>query len=131
MSRTQTIVSWAVRIIAALILLQTLYFKFTAHPDSVYIFEQTGLGAPGRIGTGVVELITSILILIPRTAWLGSILAIGTVSGAIFFHLTSLGIEVNGDGGTLFMLATVVFVCGLIALWLNRKDIPILGDKLP
>ena len=99
-----------IRIIVAVILLQTLYYKFGGHPDSIYIFEKTGLGDAGRIGSGIAELIAAILILIPRTAWLGATLAVGIMAGAILMHLTKLGIEINGDGGTLFGMAIVVFV---------------------
>lgn len=110
---------WILRLITAGILLQTLYFKFSAHPDSVYIFEQTGLGAPGRIGIGILELIAALLILIPRYTHLGATLAAGIISGAIFFHLTKLGIEVKGDGGTLFYLAVTVFVASLALMYLH------------
>lgn len=119
-----------IRIVIALLLVQTLYFKFTAHPNSVYIFEQTGLGAQGRIGIGVLELIAAILLLIPRTVWAGALLTLGVISGAIFFHLTSLGIMVNNDKGTLFYMAVLVFILSLITLLKNRKSIPIIGKKL-
>ncbi len=115
-------------IVAAVILLQTLYFKFTAHPDSVYIFNQLGLEPFGRIGVGVVELITAALLLIPRTTPIGAVLGLGVISGAIFSHLTQLGIAVNGDGGTLFILAVVVFAACLIVAWINRARIPVLGS---
>lgn len=123
----KTIFLWILRIVPAIILLQTLYFKFTAAPESVYIFETVGMEPHGRIGSGIVELIASILLLIPRTSWLGALLALGTISGAIFFHLTKLGIEVQGDGGTLFILALVVFITSLINVLLSRKQIPILN----
>lgn len=120
----------ALRIIVAIILVQTLRFKFTAAPDSVYIFTKIGLEPYGRIGIGIVELIAGILLLIPKTVWIGALLAIGVVSGAIFFHLTSLGIEVNNDKGVLFITAVVTFVLSGIVLYLYRKDIPFVGDKL-
>jgi uncharacterized membrane protein YphA (DoxX/SURF4 family) len=122
--KISNIILWIVKIVVASILIQTLYFKFTAHPDSVYIFEQTGLGSAGRIGSGVAELIISILILIPRTAWIGAIGAIGTMSGAIFFHLTSIGIEVNNDGGVLFTMALIVMIGGFYILFKNKNNIP-------
>lgn len=121
----QKILSYLIRFAVAIILLQTLYFKFTASPESVYIFEKTGLGDAGRIGTGIAELIAAVLLLIPRTAWIGALIALGLISGAIFFHLTSLGIEVMGDGGTLFYLALAVFVGSLIILALEWKNSPI------
>jgi uncharacterized membrane protein YphA (DoxX/SURF4 family) len=84
----------------------------------------------GRIGTGIFELLASFLILYPRTIWMGAVLALGLMSGAIFFHLTKLGINVNGDGGKLFSLAISVFVCALITLWIHRTKIPIIGNML-
>ena len=119
-----------IRIVIAVIFLQTLYFKFTAAPESVFIFTSVGMEPWGRIGSGVVELVASILILIPRTAWLGALLSLGTISGALFFHATILGVEVQGDGGLLFGLACIVFVASLITLWLERKNIPLLKDSL-
>jgi uncharacterized membrane protein YphA (DoxX/SURF4 family) len=118
---------WIVKIVAAVILLQTLFFKFTGHADSVFIFSQLGMEPWGRIGTGIMELIASFLLLIPRTAWMGAVLALGLMSGAIFFHLTQLGIEVQNDGGKLFAMALGVLICSLIVLWVNRNQVPILG----
>ena len=117
------------RLVVAIILVQTLRYKFTAHPDSVYIFTSVGLEPYGRIGIGVLELIAAILILIPKTVWLGSLLSLGIISGAILIHLTSLGIEINGDGGILFYMAIVVFVLSFILLWINRKSIPFIGEN--
>lgn len=117
------IISWILRLFAAAILLQTLYFKFTGAPESIYIFERVGMEPYGRYGSGVAELIAAILLLIPKTAWLGAVMGIGVISGAILFHLTSLGIEVQGDGGLLFYLAIVVLVCCLLILWIHRRDV--------
>jgi len=117
---------WIVKLVAVIILLQTLFFKFTAAPESVYIFSTLGIEPFGRIGSGIVELVASILILIPRTTLLGSILGLGTMSGAIISHLTVLGIEVNDDGGTLFILANVTFICCVILIYFNREKIPTL-----
>lgn len=114
---------WALRLAAAIILLQTLFFKFTAAPESVYIFSKLGLEPWGRIGSGVVELIASILILIPRTTSLGALIAIGVISGAIISHLTKLGVVVQNDGGQLFMLAIAVFICSAILLFIFRKQL--------
>ena len=113
------IIGWILRLIVAGILFQTLYFKFTGAEESRYIFEQVGLGDAGRIGSGVAELIAGILLLIPRTAWVGALLALGVIAGALFFHLTKLGIEVMGDGGTLFFLALSVFIGSLVILRLE------------
>lgn len=118
------------RIIIAIILVQTLRYKFTAHPDSVYIFTKVGLEPYGRIIIGVFELIAAILILIPKTIWLGTLLTLGIISGAILMHLTNLGIEINGDGGMVFYMAILVFVLSLIVLWINRKSLPFVGKSL-
>jgi hypothetical protein len=123
------ILSWVCRLIAAFILLQTLFFKFTAAPESVYIFTKVGAEPWGRIGSGVVELIAAGLLLTPRFVWAGATLALGVMAGAILSHLTLLGIEVQGDKGLLFALAVIVFVAGAIALFLHRKQIPVLGKR--
>lgn len=111
------------RFLVALILLQTLYFKFTAAPESVYIFETVGLEPAGRYLSGVFELIAAVLLLIPGIFWLGAALSIGIISGALFFHLTLLGIEVKDDGGLLFVLALVVFFSSAIILYSERHKI--------
>ena len=111
------------RIVVALILLQTLFFKFTAAPESVYIFERVGLEPYGRITSGLFECIAAILILLPRTVWIGAGLSLGIISGALFFHLTVLGIEVQGDGGLLFSLALIVFVFSAVIVWFEREEL--------
>lgn len=119
----------ALRIIVAIILIQTLRFKFTAHPDSVYIFENVGLEPYGRIGIGVLELIAGILLLIPKTVWIGATLTLGLIGGAIMMHLTQLGIEVKDDGGVLFYTAILTFVLSVIILYTQRKNIPFIGKN--
>ena len=124
MTTPARIIFWIARLLAALIMLQTLYFKFTGAEESVYIFTQVGMEPWGRIGVGMMELIASFLILVPSTVWLGSVLAAGLMSGALMMHLTLLGIEVKGDGGYLFILALVVAICSIVAFWIDRKNIP-------
>ena len=114
------------RVAVAIILIQTLRFKFTGHPDSIYIFTKVGIEPYGRIATGVAELIAGILLLIPRTVWMGAGLALGLMGGAIMSHLTKIGIEVNGDGGVLFGTAIFTFIISGIILWIYKKDIPFL-----
>ena len=125
-----TIIAWICRVAAAVILLQTLFFKFTAAPESVYIFTKVGLEPWGRIGSGVAELIAAILILIPQTTWLGAALALAVMLGAIFSHLTVLGIVVMNDGGLLFGLSLAVAACSAVLLFLQRRRVPILGAYL-
>jgi uncharacterized membrane protein YphA (DoxX/SURF4 family) len=120
--KLKIILSWALRIVAALILLQTLYFKFTGHPESVALFTKLGVEPWGRIGTGVIELIASILLLVPSTVFVGAFLGVGLMAGAIVSHLTVIGIESKGDGGQLFMLAITVLVCCLVILLLHKQQ---------
>lgn len=112
---------WIVKLVAAGILVQTLYFKFSGAEESVYIFSTLGMEPYGRIGSGVVELIAALLLLIPRTALLGALLGAGTMAGALLSHLAFLGIEVKNDGGTLFILAIITFLCCLIVIY-NQKS---------
>ena len=118
------------RIVVAIILVQTLQYKFTAHPDSVYIFSKIGLEPFGRIGIGVLELIAAFLIIFPKTIWMGALLTLGIIGGAIIMHLTQLGIEINNDSGKLFYMAVGVFTLSGIILVNERKSIPIIGKKL-
>ena len=118
------------RVIVAVILIQTLRFKFTAHPDSVFIFTQAGLEPIGRIGIGILEAIAAVLLLIPKTVWLGAGLTVGLITGAIFLHLTKIGIEVQGDGGLLFYTAILTFTLSAVVLWNERKKVPLIGDRL-
>ena len=113
---------WVLRIIASIIMLQTLFFKFTASEESVYIFSQLGMEPWGRIATGVMELIASILILYPRTTFFGAVLAIGLMLGAIGAHLVKLGIEIKNDGGQLFIYALIVLVASTILAFIYRQD---------
>ncbi len=129
MSKPAIVVSWVLRVVAAVILLQTLFFKFTAAPESVYIFTKVGAEPWGRIGSGVVELIAAILFLLPRTAWLGAGIAIGVMAGAIVSHLTVLGLVVMNDGGLLFTLALTVFLSSGVVLALHRREIPVIGRR--
>ncbi len=117
------------KIIAAGIMLQTLYFKFTAQPESVYIFSTLGIEPFGRIGSGIGELIASILLLIPAISWIGAILGIGIMAGAIASHLTILGIVVQDDGGQLFIMALVTFLCCLFVLFYEREKVLSFASK--
>jgi len=113
--------SWLLRIVVAAILVQTLYFKFTGAAESIYIFKTLGMEPYGRIGSGIIEIVASILILIPRTTLLGALLGLGVMIGAIVSHVFVLGIEVQNDGGALFMLALITFLCCSILVYQNRN----------
>lgn len=129
LSKNARIASWVAQIVAAAILAQTLFFKFTGAPESVYIFSTLGLEPWGRIGSGVAELVAVILLINPRTPVLGAVLALGVIAGAIGAHLTKLGIEVQGDGGTLFYLAVTVFAASLAIVVLRRRELPVVGAR--
>jgi len=137
------ILSWVCRVVAAIILLQTLFFKFTAAPESVYIFTKLGtfvhsylefasvgtVEVAGRVGSGITELIAAVMLLTPRFVWAGAVLAMAATGGAIVSHLTFLGIEVQGDKGLLFLLAIIVLVTSAVALYLHRMQILVLGKR--
>ncbi len=116
-----TIFIWIVKLVAVIILVQTLYFKFSGAEESIYIFSTLGVEPVGRIGSGIIELIASILILIPRTTLLGALIGLGTMAGAILSHIFILGIEVKNDGSTLFILAIITFLCCLVLIY-NQKN---------
>jgi putative oxidoreductase len=110
-------------ITAAIILLQTLYFKFTAHPDSVYIFTTLGVEPYGRIGSGILELLTGGLLVFRRSSIYGAMLGLGIISAAILSHLLVLGIVVNNDGGVLFSLAIIVFFACLVNIFVQLQKL--------
>lgn len=129
LTRSQNVASWILQIIVAVILFQTLFFKFSGADESKYIFSTLGLEPWGRLGSGAVELVAVILLMIPSTVTIGAVLALGTITGAIFSHLTKLGIVVKGDGGLLFGLAVTVFVLSAVILFVRRGEIPIVGGR--
>lgn len=126
MKKFSIILVWIARLVAAVILLQTLYFKFTGAEESVYIFSKLGAEPWGRIGSGVVEMVAAILILIPRTTLYGALITISVMFSAILSHFFVLGIAVQGDGGLLFFYALLVFISSLYLAWVFRKQIPFL-----
>ncbi len=128
--RITTIISWVLRLTAAIIMLQTLFFKFTGHPESVELFTKLGVEPWGRIGTGVIELFAGILLLIPSTVSIGAFLGIGLMTGAILSHLSVIGIESKGDGGLLFTMAIIVLISCLILTWMHRAQGQTLLRKL-
>jgi uncharacterized membrane protein YphA (DoxX/SURF4 family) len=120
------------KIVAAVIMLQTLFYKFSGAQESIDLFTKL-VGENEvymRIGTGILELIASIFLLIPKTTWFGALMTFGLMSGAVFSHLTKLGISHNNDGGLLFGAALVTLIIGVFILYKERKNIPILGEKL-
>ncbi len=131
-TRALALTSWALRLIVAVVLLQTLFFKFTAAKESVYIFSTLGMEPWGRIGSGVFELIASVLLLFPATVPLGAFMALAATGSAILFHLTKLGIALTavGDNGELFALAVLVVLCSLAVLFLHRQELPLVGRSL-
>lgn len=119
----EKIILWTARIIAAVIMFQTLFFKFSGAPESIYIFEAIGMEPWGRITVGILELAAAILLLVPSLSWIGAAMGVALMAGAITFHMTILGVEVQGDGGYLFFLAIVAGGCSLFVLWASRAKI--------
>ena len=129
LSKTARMVSWACQLIAAAILGQTLFFKFTGAPESKYIFQTLGIEPWGRIGTGILEFVAVLLLLYPKTPAIGAMLAMGLMAGAIFSHVTKLGIEVQGDGGLLFGLALAVLITASVIAIVRRRELPVIGGR--
>jgi hypothetical protein len=122
-SKSTKVITWGMQIIAAIIMFQTLFFKFSGAEESVYIFTTVGMEPWGRYGSGIVELIASILLIVPSTSWIGAVIGACVMSGALFFHLTILGIQVKRDHDQLFAYALITFICCLGILWMRRKEI--------
>jgi uncharacterized membrane protein YphA (DoxX/SURF4 family) len=119
-----SVLYWIIRLIPAVIMLQTLYFKFTAHPQSVKLFTILGMEPWGRVGIGVLELIASVLLLINRTVLPGALLGAGLMCGAIFFHITNSNIGINFDGDPiLFIYAIITLACCLALIVIQRRYI--------
>jgi uncharacterized membrane protein YphA (DoxX/SURF4 family) len=132
LSGRMKVLSWVLQAVVAVILLQTLFFKFTGAPESVYIFSKLGAEPWGRIASGVFELVAAALLLFPRTAAVGALMSLGVISGAIFSHLTKLGVALTevGDRGELFALALVVFAGSAVVLSIRRRELPFIGAVL-
>ena len=130
MSKTQNLVSWIAQLVAAVILGQTLFFKFSGADEAVALFTKLGVEPWGRIALGIVELVAVVLLLVPRTAALGGLLSLGLMVGAVGSHLGPLGIEVSGDGGLLFGLALVTLAAAATVAILRRAELPLIGRRL-
>jgi len=128
-SKPALVASWIFQLLAAVILAQTLFFKFTGAPEAKFIFSTLGVEPWGRIGTGILELITALLLVYPKTPAVGAVLALGLMVGAIGAHLTRLGIDVQGDGGLLFGMAVTVLVSALIVIVIRRRELPVIGGR--
>jgi hypothetical protein len=124
LTHRQRVVSWICQLIAAGIMIETLFFKFTAAPESVYIFRKMGTEPWWRWGQGIGELLASICLLLPPLRWMGGILTTGAMLAAILSHMTWLGYSILGDHGLLFGMAIVTFICGFTVMLLHRHSIP-------
>ena len=118
------LLSWIAQIAAAAIMGQTLYFKFTAHPDSVQLFTELGMEPQGRLLIGALELIACVLLLIPSSIVYGALLGSCLMAGAIIGHFTELGWE--GPRLQLGALAIVVLLCCIATLLIRRGELPLL-----
>lgn len=130
MSKLEKYISLFCRVVSALILFQTLFYKFSGSEESVYIFTMVGMEPCGRIGIGLMELAACILLFVPKYEWCGSILAVKLMAGALFFHVTKLGYEVQGDDGYLFWLAIAVFATSIVSFYLERTHVLEFAKKM-
>ncbi len=127
MTRNAKRIAWIAQIIAAVILGQSLFFKFIGAPEAVQLFTAMGVEPWGRLTVGTVELVTVVLLLVPRTAAVGAMVALGLMVGAIGSHLTVLGVDLQGDGGALFAMAWIVLAASATVAILRRREIPVVG----
>jgi uncharacterized membrane protein YphA (DoxX/SURF4 family) len=130
LTRGQRILSWILQIIPAVIFLPMGIMKITGNPNSVMLFEQLGMEPLGRFAVGIAEIAAGVLLLWSSKSWLGGLVGMGVLAGAIFFHLTSIGIVMNGDGGMMFMIAIATFLMSAAVVWLRRHHIPVIGPRL-
>ncbi len=126
LTRNRRIVSWICCSIAAGIMIETLFFKFTGAAESKYIFQKMGTEPWWRWGQGIWELLASVCLLLPALRWLGGILTTGAMAAAIISHMTWLGYSIQGDHGLLFCMAISTFACGMTVLLIHRHSIPFL-----
>ncbi|MGH7702496.1 MAG: DoxX family protein [Gemmatimonadales bacterium] len=118
--RTTTILSWVAQLIAAAILATAGGAKLAGAADPVALFTLLGVEPWGRLLLGTFEVLTTLLLLWPRTAALGGLLGAGLMLGAIGTHLFKIGITYGGDP-SLFILACVVLIACLATVWLRRR----------
>lgn len=123
--KLRQIASWVLQLSAAFVLAQTLYFKFSGAPESVWIFSQLNAEPLGRYAAGVLELVACLLLVVPRTAVVGAGIGLVLMLGAMGSHVIRLGIQVMGDGGLLFGLAVYVFAACAGILFLRRGELRI------
>jgi hypothetical protein len=121
--KAHTRASWVFQILAAIVLGQTLFFKFSGAEEARFIFTTLGVEPWGRLAAGVFELIAVVLLLVPRTAVFGAALSVGLMVGALGAHFGQLGISVKGDGGLLFGLAWVVTLSSAAILWFRKPEV--------
>lgn len=122
------ILSWIAQVIVAIIMGQTLFFKFTDHPETVELFKLLEQGAFAYKTIGSLELIACILILVPRTIPYGAILSVGLMSGAIMAHVTTIGF--GAPYGSLGFMAIAAWLLALFVLLVHRTEIPFIGKHL-
>ncbi|MEI7711462.1 MAG: hypothetical protein WCI94_08515 [Rhodospirillales bacterium] len=130
MDRILRLLTWPAALFIAGTLLWYEQYKLTGNEGSVYLFTILsdwlfihGYEKPFRLTVGIMEIVASILVVVPPTRVFGAFFALGIMSGAIFFHLVSpLGIDPYHDGGGLFKEALEVWACAAFILIARRDD---------
>lgn len=141
--KTLNMIQWVLVAMVAFIFLQSLPFKFSGHEQTQLIFSTIGnwlssIGLSESLAQGFthyggfiigsLELIATILLVIPKSRMWGALLGLGLMTGAIFFHLfTPLGVARviddagNTDNGVLFIMACIAFLSNALLIYLNRS----------
>ncbi len=123
MNNSSKAISWIAQIIAAVIMGQTLFYKFTGHPQTLEIFQEELNMPNGHYIIGALELLACILLILPQSVVYGAILGAGLMTGAIIAHITKLGWE--GERGALGLYAVLTLTSCLVVLIVRRRQIPI------
>lgn len=126
-STKMKMISWLFQIVAAMILAKAAYGKFLALESSVYVFNALDMGASSRILIGVIESISTILLLTSTLPHLGALLGFGVMLGAIIAHGSVLGLQVNNDNGMMVMMMSSVIVSTMIVMYIRRRRLPLIG----
>lgn len=116
------IVQWTLRLFISFYLIQYSYVKLSGQQSAIELFTTLEMEPWGRITIGILELITVLLILYPRTTVLGGLLGMVSMAAVIYYHLTQLGIAIRGDS-FLFIIACAIFAASLALVITNRKQL--------
>lgn len=125
LNKAEKLISIVFQIIAALILANAAFGKFSGNEMSVHVFHELNI-LETRIVIGIIEVLAALLLL-SKIPQYGALLGFGTMLGALIAHVSILGMEIHGDGGQMVMMMAVVLLSSIIVMWINRRRMPFVG----